>query len=485
MDNDNEVIHQQVMMFLGDELERIHKNARKDSYDIEKEYEKTKKNYSGFSIILLVSSILIIVGVAFIMTRVITSRNQEIVVSLQDFEDINLKNLLNSVSAAQSNYDGALKAIARTDTEFNIALKEVEAERENEIFVLDSMHLDSQNEYNGRLKLINEKYEEKLQKLNEEYEAKRAAAEEDAEIFRLALTKFDASAIESAKDSNSMDSESQLHKLELKSQEDKYEKRIEELETALQEQRIKNQEEMRIAINRLVEKYQARIDELDPKLSDIKAKKIITSDEVLNQSDFNGSAALEKNEISEKRFVDAVEEYQNKYNQFKYLDDVVADIPQKNSIPEYVSAARSLVNSMSSSYMDTTLSYYEEKKVLNQQIEENKASFASRQLSYEEVMKNMLAGLKSSAAILSASSYEDIYVYIVPQARYLISEEGAPAEFKVDKQTVKGSIFSAEADELTGNVRYRFVVAPDKDGNLPEIDFSLILPGQTIKILSK
>ena len=55
MDNDNKIneenlvleekneIHQKVMLFLGEELENIHKSSQKQIYDIEKEYDKTKK----------------------------------------------------------------------------------------------------------------------------------------------------------------------------------------------------------------------------------------------------------------------------------------------------------------------------------------------------------------------------------------------------------------------------------------------------------
>ncbi|MCR4579603.1 MAG: hypothetical protein K5681_04570 [Treponema sp.] len=487
MDNDNEVkIHQEVMMFLGDEVSLIHHNSQGQSYNIEKEYEKTRKNHSGFSIILLVSSLIVILAVAFVMSMVISSKNHDIKVSLEDFEDLNLKNLLNSVSAAQTSYDSALKVVARVDSDYSSALKDAELSRNNEIFVLDSLHLDSSQDYENRLRVINQRYEETIEALREDYSVKRKEAEEDAEMFRQALSKFDASAIESAGDTASLDSESQLHKLELKSQEDKYEKRIAQLEAALQNQREKNQEDMRVAINQVVEKYQAEIDKLDPKLSDSTANAIIYGETSQSKESFNGSEVLSQNEISEDSFVNAVSDYQKKYNQYMYLDDTVASIPQKYSIPEYVSAARSLVNSMSDSYMDTTLSYYEEKSALNQKIEEGKEEMGRRQQLYEQVMTNMLTGLKSNAAILSGSGYEDIIIYLAPQARYLVTEEeGAEAEFKLEKTSVKGSIIHEKDDEITGQPVYRFVVAEDKEGNLPELDFSLLIPGQTVKILSK
>ncbi|MBR1639266.1 MAG: hypothetical protein IJ688_07770 [Treponema sp.] len=486
MGDDNEVkIHQEVLMFLGNELERIHQNSQNQSYNIETEYEKTKKNHSIFSIILLVSSLLVILGVAFIMTKVISSRNQEIEVSLDEFEDLNLKNLLSSVSAAQSNYESALKVVACTDADYESALKDAEASRQNDIFVLDSLHLDSQKEYTGRLELIQQRYIERVSALKDEYAEKRKEAEEDAELFRLALEKFDASTIENAREANSLDSESQLHKLEMKSMEDKYEKRIAELEKTIRDQRERNQEEMRLAVNRVVEKYQAEIDRLDPKLSDKKAIDIISYERENRMNDFNGPASLEENEIFEEQLVNAVSGYQEKYNQFKYLDETVASIPQKYSIPEYVDAARNLVNSMSDYYLDSALSFYQEKNELNARIDEGLKEIARRQKEYEVILSNMLASVKAPAALLSASDYDDIFVYLMPEERAKVTEEGLAAEFKADKLTVKGLIFASAADEITGMPKFRFKVAEDKDRNLPEIDFSQVFPGLTVKITAK
>ena len=56
MDNDNKItkiseeqkanqIHNEVMLFLGKELERIHQTSSEQTYNIENEYAKSKKNH--------------------------------------------------------------------------------------------------------------------------------------------------------------------------------------------------------------------------------------------------------------------------------------------------------------------------------------------------------------------------------------------------------------------------------------------------------
>ena len=71
-------------------------------------------------------------------------------------------------------------------------------------------------------------------------------------------------------------------------------------------------------------------------------------------------------------------------------------------------------------------------------------------------------------------------VYVSEKARYLITEEGADAEFKIDKATIKGKIFKEEEGE-----NFYFVVGEDKNGNQFAVDFATLVPGTLIKILSK
>ena len=64
MDNDNKISkqkitseqrHKEVLLFLNEELNRLQTSNSSESYDLEKEYAKTKKNKSHFSFFLLFS----------------------------------------------------------------------------------------------------------------------------------------------------------------------------------------------------------------------------------------------------------------------------------------------------------------------------------------------------------------------------------------------------------------------------------------------
>ena len=130
MGNDNKIteeqksnqIHKEVMLFLGKELERIHQTSTEQNYDIEKEYAKTKKHRSPFTMLMLFGCFVVVFVIAFVMIKTISAHNEEITVSVAEFDDLNLKNLLNTVGAAQTNYDNAVKKRATIEGDMTVKL---------------------------------------------------------------------------------------------------------------------------------------------------------------------------------------------------------------------------------------------------------------------------------------------------------------------------------------------------------------------------
>ena len=497
MDNDNEVmivddnekkIHQEVMLFLGEELNTIHKSTGGQTYEIESEFEKTTKHKSPFIPIVLAACLVFVVGIALIMHTVISTKNQEIAVSLEEFNDLNLKALLDTVASAQTNYDNAVKNRARIQADMENELREAEEALENDIFVIDSMNLKYKTVYNDKVSVAKKAYENKIQLIQDEFSEKLILAEKEVEAYKNQLAEFDTAKVESARNQEkALDSERQLRELETKKLTDSYEKRIAELELNLRNQQKKSTEDIRNAVAEVSKQYQHEIDLLDPTIYDTTADNIIQEAKNLQAPDFDGATRLLRDSIASEKVSSFVENYQKIYDDFRYLDDVVASIPQKNSIPKYVASARILVNDMGDSFVDSAVSFYEETVKLNdriiglnQKIEERNTEMKIQQEMYENSLSNILNALKASAMVLEGSNYDDIRIYVAPRAYFLIdeAEDGANAEIKAGK-TYKGKIFR------TSENSFRFEVAPDKDGNLPEIDFTLLEVGSTVKIFSK
>ena len=483
MGNDNKIIqrenqiHKEVMLFLGDELEKIHQTSQTKSYDIVQEYAKTKKNRSPFVIVVFLVTLLSVVLTAFIMQRVISGHNKKISVSLEEFEDLNLRNLLNSVSSVQNSYDNALKNREQVQMEWNKEIAAIQSERENDIYVIDSMHLKSKSDYENRIRIVNESTAQKINDVNAEYQEKIAKAEKQIEDFKKQLDKFDSAQIKSARENeNAVDSNRQVQQLEIQKISREYEERISNLEEALQQQRKKSSEDMRNAVNEVVSLYQARIDLLDPTIHDSKADAIIGSAEVAGS--FSAAQTVENNGITDERFVNYLEAYEELYGKYQYLDKTVASIPQENSIPSYVASSRALVEDMGQSFAATTVSYYEEKNRLENELQKKTEEKQEQKKNYEDALDSVMTLAKTSAVVIQAESIENIQIFVSPKARYLISEEGVEAELKADK-VVRGLIVKNEDESFT------FVQSPEKDGSFLEFDLSLVTPGLSVKILSK
>lgn len=504
MDNDNKVeiknpqeIHDKVMLFLGDELNSLHKNTEDQLYNIESEYEKTKKNKSPFAVIILVICFVVVGGVAFTMNKVISDKNKDITVSLQEFDDLNLKGLLDTVSTAQSNYDNAVKNKAVIEADMEIRLKNAQDAYDNDVFVLDSMNLDNKSKYQQQLNEIKKSFDENVKSIHEEFDAKLIMAEKEITSYKEQLAEFDAAKVQSAREQEkALDTERKLRALEEKRLTDKYEKRIAELNEKNTAMQKKHTEDIRNSVANVSKKYQQEIDTLDPKLKDEKANTIITNAGNNYTFDVDGETYMVSRGITAEKVANLVDDYQKVYDDYKYLDDVVASIPQKYSIPKYVSAARTLVNEMGESFLETTANFYEETVYLNNEIsglnkkiDQMNVNFERERVGFKEDLKKqremyesnfetILLLAKTNAIVTYQEGYDKIDIYVTPQARYLIREEGADAEIRATKP-VKGKIFRDENDD------FYFVVGTDKDGNTLEVDFTTIIPGVSVKILSK
>ena len=381
MDNDNKIneenlslkdrnkIHQEVMLFLGDELENIHKSSKGQTYDIEKEYGKTKKNKSPFVALILTGCFVVVIGVSFMIHRIVSAKNSEIQVSLQKFDDLNLKGLLDTVSVAQSNYDNAIKTKATIEADMESKLKTANENYENEVFVLDSLKL-SESQYNDRVEELKKQYNDIVTEIHKEFDESIAQAEKQIQEYKKQLAEFDTAKIEAAREQEkALNSERQLRKLETEKLTKEYEDRIAEINNSMQELRLKSNEEIRNTVKEVTNKYQAEIDTLDPKLNDENANSIIQEAVMYEVYNFDGKKLFAESEIDSEIIENAVNVYQNIYDEYDYIDKTVASIPQKNSIPEYVKTSRTLVNAMGKTFYTTAMSLYDETVELNQEIE--------------------------------------------------------------------------------------------------------------------
>lgn len=477
MDNDNKIEninnrHQEVLLFLNEELKKIKKSSTEETYDIKKEYAKSKKYRSPFTFLVLLGTFIVVFGISYATYRIISQKNDEITVSLNNFDDLNLKSLLDTITKAQDSYDNAIKNKATLEATKNRLIKEAEDKRDNDFFVLDSLKL-SKNEYRNRSLEINKEYTDSINTINLEYEPQITELNSQIENYQKQLAEYDTSKVKSAQEQEkAINSERQLKQLEIQALTDKYEAQIAELKQNIDDLQVAHSQEIRKSVTTVQEKYQAEIDSLDPILKDSKAENLLKDTETFQVEDFDANFIISENSINDKNLISEMEKFQEYFDNYQYLNSKIASIPQKNTIPTYIEANNSFVKKMSETFSQSATELYAQNEELKNQME-NKIKRS------EEIYTKILTSTKANALIYSANSLDDIQIFIAERSRFLVDKKnGVNAEFSIGKTTIKGTIL-LDKDNI-----FRFYIKSDSE-NEPSLEIKTISPGTLVKLLTK
>lgn len=490
--------HKDVLLFLNEELNNLQDTTSTETYNLEREYAKTKKNKSPFVFLVLFICFAVTIGVAWILSNVIDKQNQNIEINLADFEALNLKDLLDSVTKIQDKYDNAVKQQSIYKSQLETELKEAQRKHDDDLFLVESLSEIDAESVAGRKRQINNEYYTKVEEIRAEYEPKIAELEEEIAKYKQELDTYDASKIDAAREKDmAVDGERQIQELERKRLIEMYEKQIADLQRQLNTS--SENKSYRKAVNQVSGKYKNEMDKLDPVFEDEKADEIVKENKFAIVKTFNAERLFlyyQLNQEKDGKLMEGYQNYQNYYDKYKYLRDAVASVPQKNSVRDYVAVTNKLVDKMSETFEDTTISLKNERDDFQKQIEELKKSiqdlkaahedeltkrsleYQKNTIAYTECINEMLNHTEHNAVVVTASSKNAISVYVAPRARYLITE-GAKVEI-YGLNVVSGKLIATERSGY-----YRF--APGVDANGDVIDFNLkdVIPGSIVKILSK
>ena len=518
MGNDNKISkasvnteqrHKEVLLFLNEELNRLQTGKASESYNLEKEYEKTKKNRSLFSFLILFISLAVVFLIAWGITAGINKQNEEITVNLQEFEGLNIKNLLDSVSKVQANYDAAMKNKTNIISDRDVALHKAEEKRDSDLFLVDSLSLDKP-EADKRKKTVYEEYEQAVALVNEVYDPQLVLADNELAEYKKQLDEYDTAKLEAARQQEqALDSERRVHQLEMDKLSGEYEKRIADIQEAFAKERQNNSDQIRKSLTEVSQKYIAEIDQLDPDLSKNILQPVVNVINSQEEQSFDYEKFLEENEVTDETVKEGLAKFQETYTQYTLVRGPMESIPYKKSVPQYLSASKKLVEDMGATFEETSLKMAGEKQELNvkidslgkeinglnaqidklkrdnetekQQLKEafiqEKAELAK---DYTTIYDGMLASVKAQAVVISAHSKDKIRIYVIESQRAHITAAGVGAEIKATK-SVKG-VIKPIADEPGF---YLFESALDKNGNPVDFDFGLVAAGQIVKVSAK
>jgi len=499
MDNDNKIkknqlttkTHDEVLLFLNDELKQIQQSSEFQSYNLEKEYEKTKEHKSPFTYVVLAICFLCVSGIAFIMNAVISKHNSEIAVSLQVFDDLNLQTLLDSVSKVKISYDDAVQRKLSLVSKMEQELSQALGKKDNDLFVLESLKI-SKKEKSKRISLIENEYKSTISSIHQEYDPQISTIEVEIKTYSEQLAEFDNAKVEAAREQEkAFEAERQVYEIEKEKIKKDYESRIKDLNTSISSMQTKHDYELRNSIGQLNAAHQRELETYDPVIKDSVADEIVKNARNENSGDFDVETLKSNVLYTNKKVENALNSFQKYYSDYSYLDSKYKTLPYKHSVVDYRNASNLIVNQMGDLLTQSSFSFAEETNSLKSEIKEYKNQLVEAEENlnkelewFEDCLEGILGFAKTNAIVLQMNSSEDIAVYIAEKARYLITEEKpAEAEIRTEK-ALRGKIYK----DVFGNGEddyFYFVPNPDKNGNPVEFDYSLIVPGTAVKILSK
>ena len=142
MDNDNKIniSKPEVKLFLGDKIVPADLSST-STYDIEKEFEKAKANRSYKVMLILVGMGIFVVLFSIFFSKYVKVQNEKMKVSVESFDDLNLRRLLDSVSRIENEISLAMAEKKQIDDTYKESISSAEQFRDADLHTLQYMNL--------------------------------------------------------------------------------------------------------------------------------------------------------------------------------------------------------------------------------------------------------------------------------------------------------------------------------------------------------
>jgi len=153
--------------FLPEEI--VNSDGRTEIYSLEEEYAKTRKNKNWFVIFTVVGFILFISLITYLIYNYSTDKDRNIEVNITEFDDLRLKEILNSTRITDNNIQLAKNDIIKLQVEMRNAILEVNNRYlQSQNALLDKGYSDA--EVKSRLALLKKEEDAEVNSIKKKYD---------------------------------------------------------------------------------------------------------------------------------------------------------------------------------------------------------------------------------------------------------------------------------------------------------------------------
>ncbi|HKK48478.1 MAG TPA: hypothetical protein VJ932_05240 [Alkalispirochaeta sp.] len=202
---------------------------KQEQYDVGVEFAKTRRNRSIMVPAVILGLIAVFAVVVIAVTQYIQQESRSIQVDIQDFADVNLRDILDEAERLQNELESARRELEQVRGELETRIGQVERARDREIQLLQEQELSS-TQLNNRSADIESEAEAEIAALNEEYEPRIEEIQTRIADLQERIAEYDSRQLEQAREQQEvLDNQNRLHELEMQELRDEYEAQIEDL----------------------------------------------------------------------------------------------------------------------------------------------------------------------------------------------------------------------------------------------------------------
>lgn len=444
MDNDNKVrasadkadTHKSVRLFLAKELKTLEQHTQVQTYNLIDEYAKTRQNHNRFVWLLLMLCFVTVGGISLAITLYVSRQNTKIEINIDSFDDLNLRSLLSSVGRTQNMYENATKEKASLQASLDSELKQAEQKRDNDLFTMQSVAaVSTPAAMKRKAEAVEKEYEATVQRLHEEYDTLIQTAENEIQQYSSQLDTYDGAKISRAQEQEAaIDSQRQLHDLEMKQQAFRYEAQIAELRLQMAAQQQAAKEAQRAAVEEVRRVYQARIDELDPFVRDAHGNSVVRKAAAENASaeSFTASDYRAGSGKTAQTLTDALVDTEAAFTDFDYITRIVADIPQERDIPSFVHAMKNKTYEIGSTLARAAQSLQQQADALRDDVSRLQEQVAARDSFIDAYISENLC----DGAVLSVANRSALPLRLTSAAAARVAAGEATAQIREGKKVI-------------------------------------------------
>ncbi|HOV15404.1 MAG TPA: hypothetical protein PK771_14045, partial [Spirochaetota bacterium] len=336
MDNDKQIEKNPANLFLKEQV--FDDKDKVNLYNLEDEFEKTKKNKHLFVRFIIFGFIVSLIFFAFIFSRLIENRNKKNKVSITAFEDVNLKDLLDNAKKNENRLSKSKNELQDLKNQLFQKTNDISSEASKMIEIISTESITDE-EKKSKIAIVrrNERY--KISNANIEYQEKIDLKNKEIKELQKIVDEYDQRQVEFAKKNEEViNNQQKLFDIEKNKMISDYESKIKTLNNKLYNEITKLKSHYNNMIANLKANHAKEIDELilkfNPILTDDQFQLAIQSDSSSDLVDvfelYKYDAVLNFENITTKKEFDRLRDYVYKRDT---IMEKLLQVPYVNSIP--------------------------------------------------------------------------------------------------------------------------------------------------------